>query len=148
MPNPKEKETQNFHLGNEKLRILVVDDEENIREILKDTLTMAGHHTTLSSNGEEALKLFYDQEFDLVITDLGMPGISGWEVNRRIKQTHPEKPVVIISGWGAQLSEEEIKASKVDLVLAKPFNLDQIIEVTKMFGNKTTSKQEAKRVSI
>ena len=94
------------------------------------------------------MKLFYDQEFDLVLTDLGMPGISGWEVNKRIKQTHPEKPVVIISGWGAQLTEEEIKASKVDLVLAKPFNLDQIIEVTTMFGNKTTSDRETLRIPI
>jgi DNA-binding NtrC family response regulator len=148
MPDLKEKDAQHFQLENEKLRILVVDDDENIREILNDTLSMAGHHIILSCNGEEALKFFYDQEFDLVITDLGMPGISGWEVNRRIKKTHPEKPVVIISGWGAQLTEEEIKASKVDLVLSKPFNLDQIIEVAKMFGNKARSNRETLRVPI
>ena len=135
MQNPLEKDKLNLPLENGKLRILVVDDDENIREILQDILTMSGHLVVISSNGEEALQFFYDQEFDLVMTDLGMPGISGWEVNRKIKQTHPQKPVVIISGWGAQLTEEEIKTNQVDLVIAKPFNLDQIVEVTTRFAH-------------
>ena len=52
MPNLQENQTQNLQPQNEKLRILVVDDDENIREILNDTLSMAGHHITLSCNGE------------------------------------------------------------------------------------------------
>ena len=148
MLNFKEKDQSDLPLENGKLRILVVDDDENIREILKDTLTMAGHHSVLASSGEEALKLFYEQEFDLVLTDLGMPGISGWELNKRIKQVHPEIPVVIISGWGAQLNEEEIKTSQVNLVLPKPFTLDQILELTSMFGNKTPFNPEALKVPI
>lgn len=133
MPDLRVNETHFYPPQNGKLRILVVDDDENIREILQDLLEMSGNQVVLSSNGEEALGFFYAQEFDLVITDLGMPGMSGWEVNKRIKSTHPQKPVVIISGWGAQLSEEEIKANGVDLVLPKPFSLDQIMEVTTRF---------------
>jgi len=136
MQNLIENDKPDLPLENGKLRILVVDDDENIREILKDILTMSGHLVVLSSNGEEALQFFYEQEFDLVMTDLGMPGISGWEVNRKIKQTHPQKPVIIVSGWGAQLTEEEIKTNQVDLVLAKPFNIDQVLEVTERFGHK------------
>jgi DNA-binding response OmpR family regulator len=124
------------------LRILVVDDDENIREILKDLLIMSGHQVTLSSNGEEALEIFFREEFDLVTTDLGMPGISGWEVNRRTKENHPEKPVVIISGWGAQLSKEEIKTNKADCVLPKPFSLDQILNIIEGFVKKTSYEQE------
>jgi DNA-binding NtrC family response regulator len=136
MQNLIENDKPDLPLENGKLRILVVDDDENIREILQDILTMSGHLVVLSSNGEEALQFFYEQEFDLVMTDLGMPGISGWEVSRKIKQTHPQKPVIIVSGWGAQLTEEEIKTNQVDLVLAKPFNIDQVLEVTERFGHK------------
>lgn len=146
--DPKGNGTQGLPSENEKLRILVVDDDENIREILKELLVLSGHQVVLSSNGEEALRFFYAQEFDLVITDLGMPGISGWEVNRRIKSTHPDKPVVIISGWGAQLSEGEIKNNRADLVLSKPFSLDQITEVTSIFMHKTTVNSEARKVEI
>lgn len=148
MQKPRGIDNQDLPAAKGKLKILVVDDDENIREILKDILTMSGHQVVLASSGEEALKLFYEQEFDLVMTDLGMPGISGWEVNRRIKQTHPQKPVVIITGWGAQLSEEEKKNNQVDLVLDKPFNLDRIVEITTTFGNKTSIKQDAMSVPI
>jgi CheY-like chemotaxis protein len=140
MPNPEDTGRRDSSSENGKLRVLVVDDDENIREILKDLLLMSGHHVILCSNGEEALQSFYEEEFDLVITDLGMPGISGWEVTKRIKRTHPQKPVVIISGWGAQLSEEEIRSSQVDLVLPKPFNLDQILEITGRFADKTADE--------
>lgn len=134
--------------SNGQLRILVVDDDENIREILKDVLTMSHHQVTLAGNGEEALEVFYREEFDLVFTDLGMPGISGWEVNRRIKESHPDKPVIIISGWGAQLSEEEIKRNKADYVIPKPFQLDQIISTTERFGMKISSEQKSVKVPV
>jgi len=123
------------------LRILVVDDDENIREILKDLLTMSGHQVFLSSNGEEALDIFVKQDPDLIFTDLGMPGISGWEVNRRIKEINPDKPVVIISGWGTQISEEDMRNSKVDMILPKPFSLDQITQVASKFEQKMPSSR-------
>ena len=58
-----------------KFKILVVDDSQNIREMLEDFLDFEGHQPALAKDGEEALKLFSEQEFDLVITDLGMPGM-------------------------------------------------------------------------
>ena len=128
------------------MRILVVDDDENIREILKDLLIISGHQVFLSCNGEEALGIFSKQDPDLVFTDLGMPGISGWEVNRRIKEIHPDKPVVIISGWGTQISEEDMKNSKVDLIVSKPFSLDQITEVASKFEQKMSSPREMEEV--
>ncbi len=128
------------------MRILVVDDDENIREILKDLLTASGHQVSLSGNGEEALEIFFKQDPDLVFTDLGMPGISGWEVNRRIKEIHPDKPVVIVSGWGTQLSQEEVRNSKVDLIVPKPFTLDQITEVASRFDQKVPSPRKMEEV--
>jgi CheY-like chemotaxis protein len=124
----KEK-TEFLKKSNQKFRILVVDDDDNIRDVLKDLLTLEGHRATLAKNGEQAIQLFDKDKFDMVITDLGMPGLSGWDVAKKIKQTEPDIPVIIISGWGAQLSEEELKQAKVDMILAKPFNLEQIQKV-------------------
>ncbi len=134
--------------SNGQLRILVVDDDENIREILKDLLTVLDHQVILAGNGEEALRAFEREEFDLVFTDLGMPGISGWEVNRRIKENRPDKPVIIISGWGAQLSEDEIKTSKADHVIPKPFTLDQIIAATERFGKNNSPEGKTAEIPI
>jgi DNA-binding NtrC family response regulator len=134
--------------SNGQLRILVVDDDENIREIVKDILMISDHQVTLASNGEEALEVFDREEFDLVFTDLGMPGISGWEVNRRIKESQPDMPVIIISGWGTQLSEEELKKNKADYVIPKPFNLDQIISVTERFSRKKSYERKMTEVSV
>lgn len=132
----KESEKECSSLSELKFRILVVDDDENIREMLEDFLNLEGHKTVLAKDGEEALKIFSEQDFDMVITDLGMPGMSGWEVNKQIKQKKPEIPVVIITGWGAQLSAEELKKNNVDRILSKPFNLDKFKQMIETVGAK------------
>ncbi len=123
------------------LRILVVDDNENIREMLEDFLNFEGYNPVLAKDGKEALKLFSEQDFDIVITDLGMPGMSGWELNKHIKQRKPEIPVVIITGWGAQLTAEDLKENKVESILSKPFNLDQVKQMIEMVGAKLSKKE-------
>jgi CheY-like chemotaxis protein len=64
----------------------VIDDEESVRSVLSRILTQANHQVTVADNGEEGIQLFKEREFDAVLTDLGMPGMSGWEVCRIIKQ--------------------------------------------------------------
>lgn len=137
----KEK-TEFLKKSNQKFRILVVDDDDNIRDVLKDLLTLEGHRATLAKNGEQAIQLFDKDKFDMVITDLGMPGLSGWDVAKKIKQTEPDIPVIIISGWGAQLSEEELKQAKVDMILAKPFNLEQIQKVIAKCADKIIKRSK------
>lgn len=132
----KESEKECSPISELKFRILVVDDDENIREMLEDFLNLEGHKTVLAKDGEEALKIFSEQDFDMVISDLGMPGMSGWEVNKQIKQKKPEIPVVIITGWGAQLSPEELKKNNVNGLLSKPFNLDKFKQMIETVGAK------------
>lgn len=109
--------------------ILVVEDEEMVRVILEQLLTQSGHNVFKASSGEEGLKLFHKGGIDLVFTDLGMPGMSGWEVARSVKSKDSSIPVVLITGWGVQVDDEEVKKSGVDLIINKPFKLDQVLNI-------------------
>lgn len=110
-------------------RILVIDDEDPVREILAKVLLSRGYQVAVASNGEEGIERFKQEEFDLVFTDLGMPKISGWEVGKRIKQLNPKTPVAMITGWGMELNREKMKENGIDLVVSKPFNFEQIVEI-------------------
>jgi CheY-like chemotaxis protein len=67
----------------------------------------------------------------MVFTDLGMPGMSGWQVAEEIKKVDPNMPVVLVTGWEVMHKEEEIKKSGVDMVILKPFKLSRIARVIK-----------------
>jgi CheY-like chemotaxis protein len=120
-----------------KLKILVVDDDENIREVLSDLLLLEGYEILLAEDGEQALLIFEEILPDVVITDLGMPGISGWEVARRIKSKDPSKKVIVISGWGATLQKDQLEENYVDQVLPKPFHLEQVKKIIAEVMEKT-----------
>ncbi len=108
------------------LSILVVDDDENIRSVLSEMLDFLGHKVTAAKDGTEAFDFLNGAGYDLVITDLGMPGVSGWEVARRVKEKNPKTPVMLVSGWGAQIDPARVREAGIDLVLTKPFHLDDV----------------------
>jgi CheY-like chemotaxis protein len=110
-------------------RILVIDDEEPVRDVLSRMLKTKGHEVVVASNGEEGIDRFKDGKFDLVLTDLGMPKISGWEVGKTIKGMDPKVPVAMITGWGMELNREKMAESGIDLIVSKPFDFDQVIRL-------------------
>jgi signal transduction histidine kinase/ActR/RegA family two-component response regulator len=110
--------------------ILVVDDEKCVRELLIDILESEGFDVTLAENGEEALKLFDARRFKAVFTDVGMPGMSGWEFARAIRERDNEIPLAVITGWGEAVSSSEQETAKVDWVVSKPFSVDRISEIS------------------
>jgi CheY-like chemotaxis protein len=112
-----------------KARILVIDDEEVVRSVLSRTLAKVNHQVTLAVNGEKGVQLFKEEKFDMVLTDLGMPGMSGWEVCRMIKKINPETPVGMITGWGAEMSQSKMDEYGLDFLISKPFDLNQILNV-------------------
>jgi GAF domain-containing protein/ActR/RegA family two-component response regulator len=107
-------------------RVLVIDDEERVRDALADMLRQAGHAVTTASHGGEGIERFGTADFDLVLTDLGMPGMSGWQVAQAVKALRPAVPVVLVTGWGVELSTQELRASGVDRVMTKPFRLAEV----------------------
>ena len=113
----------------EPLRILVIDDEEGLRVSLYTALHREGHFVAVAASGEEGLRLFGISRFDVVITDLGMPGMSGWQVAQAVKRLRPRTPVVLITGWGATLSEADRQRPEVDAILDKPVTAKAILQL-------------------
>jgi len=110
-------------------KILVIDDEEAVRDILSRMLMTKGHQVETASDGDEGIERFKKQPFDLVFTDLGMPKISGWEVGKALKRLNPKIPIVMITGWGMELSREKMGENGIDLMISKPFNFDQVTQL-------------------
>jgi len=107
-------------------KILVIDDEPELLEILGELLTAQGHAVTACSDGQSGLSRFKEGPFDLVITDLGMPGLSGWEVVKQVKRRSPKTPVALLTGWGDQIALEEARAKGADFLMTKPFTPEDI----------------------
>jgi signal transduction histidine kinase/CheY-like chemotaxis protein len=111
------------------LRILVIDDEDFVRETLRDLCRAAGHHVWEAHSGREALSILAEQPLEVVCTDLGMPGMTGWQLAEKIRAEWPELTIVLITGWGAGIDTEELAAHGVDFLLAKPFRRDDVLRV-------------------
>jgi signal transduction histidine kinase/CheY-like chemotaxis protein len=110
------------------LHCLVVDDEEAVGTVLGDVLETSGHSAVVLTSGAEAIARFRREPFDVVFTDLAMPGVSGWQVARAVKAAAPRVPVFLVTGFGVELSADERRAHGVDLVLTKPLSIDSILD--------------------
>ena len=102
--------------------ILVVDDDPRVSQILELMLAQMGYNVTGVTSGREAISAFEKGDYKLVITDLGMPDMSGREVARAIKERQPKTPVILITGWGVQLDPEEMKKVGIDGIIPKPLS--------------------------
>jgi CheY-like chemotaxis protein len=122
------------------LKILAIDDQEIIRDLLVNMFGSAGHEVTTAERGEEGIAKFKIQRFDLVVTDLSMPDLSGWEVAREVKKLRPDMPVVLITGWGQNLDEEKLKESGVDRIVAKPFRIEQLMKTVEELLSKPVAR--------
>ena len=117
--------------------VLVVDDEEAVRELLIEILESEGYEVTMAKNGEEALKHFDSKSFKAVFTDVGMPGMSGWELARAIRERDKKIPLAVITGWGDAVSSSEQEEARVDWVVTKPFSIDRISEIAVEIGQRS-----------
>jgi signal transduction histidine kinase/ActR/RegA family two-component response regulator len=125
---PRRDEIQDVHRTTGTRRVLAVDDEPKLRDMIARILEPHGHQVTLASSGEEALELMEGTgPFDLVLSDISMgSGMSGWDLAERIRERWPRTPVVLATGWGAQIDVEEARTRGVADVLAKPFGVSEL----------------------
>jgi DNA-binding response OmpR family regulator len=108
------------------LRILVVDDAVMVLQIISEMLTAVGYQVTATHNPRKALELIWNEHFDVVLTDLGMPELKGWTVARQVKAKSTLTPVILITGWGTQYEEADLSKYGVDLVLNKPLDWNSL----------------------
>jgi signal transduction histidine kinase/CheY-like chemotaxis protein len=133
----KEEETRNVSI--EPMRILCIDDEPLLRELVKEMLERDGHEVEVSDGGQSGLDEFRiarerGRQFDLVLTDLGMPYLDGRQVAKAIKQESPETPVVMLTGWGAFIKEDNNKPAEVDSIISKPPRSRELREMLRRFS--------------
>jgi CheY-like chemotaxis protein/GAF domain-containing protein len=105
--------------------ILLIEDDDLVRQTFEDALSFEGHRVTAVGSAQRALTALDEQHFDLVITDLSMPGMSGLELARRVKQREVAIPVVLISGWVQD--DRQVAAAGIDLVVGKPCAIEELL---------------------
>ena len=111
-------------------RCLVVDDDPQVRQMIGDLLSNAGHAVVMAIDGADGVEKFkVDASFDVVITDLAMPKLNGLQLARVCKTLRPAVPVVMLTGWGVLLNEDELAEHGVDEVLSKPVRMDRLLGV-------------------
>ena len=111
-------------------RILVIDDEPEIAAVLRDILALEGHTVVIAESGRGGVARALAEPFDLVLTDLGIPDLSGYEVVEQIHAERPGLPIVLVTGWAASLDEEETRSRSIAALLHKPFEIDEVIRTT------------------
>ncbi len=104
--------------------VLVIDDDADVRELVADALAAQGHSVTVAGGGREGLDRFETGRYDLVLTDLGMPDLNGWEVARAIKASSAHTPVLLLTGWADVVDADT--TGGVDGILKKPFGLGRL----------------------
>jgi len=108
-------------------RILIVDDEQDNLDVLREVLELENQEVEAIRGGPEALALLAQGErFDLVLCDVGMPEMSGWQVAREIQRIAPGTPVWMLTGWANEIGESDPRLDYVRGVLAKPLDLDRL----------------------
>ena len=111
-------------------RILVVDDEQAVRDLLAKTLTMADYDVDSAPGGASAIDRLRAVEYDLLITELKMPGMDGLSVIREARRSAPDLPIIIITGYSTEASAIEAINLGVAGYLTKPFRLPRILAAT------------------
>ncbi len=110
-------------------RVLIVDDEPDTLELVKTILESRGFKTTLASSGAEALSKITDGRPDLVILDIMMPDMDGWDVFRKIKEIDPKMPVAILTAKAQNIDKFlGLHVLKAEEYITKPFGKDELIE--------------------
>jgi signal transduction histidine kinase/ActR/RegA family two-component response regulator len=127
--------------SDDKVRVLVVDDETHVREVLIEALEAEGCEVISAQSGEIALALYdqYEGKFDAVFTDIGMPEMSGWELVTEIRDRSKAMPIAIISGWADAISIQTRNAVKADWVVAKPFDINKISSIAQEIAERKTA---------
>ena len=124
------------------MRILLVEDEENIRNVVKLNLEMEDYEVVTAAKGRDAIKYFHEQHFDLIILDVMLPEISGFQICEQIRLTNMEVPIIFVTAKDTAM--DRISGLKMggDDYITKPFNLEELLLRVKNLIKRTSKAPE------
>jgi len=130
------------------LNILIVDDEEDVRMLLKDVLTLPGYNVWTASGGLEAINMMQDVDFSIVITDIWMPGVDGVQITRKFKEVNSDTTVIVVTGHASiQSALAVLKEGAYDYI-AKPFDISEVRLIVKRAAERYRLLNEVKEKEI
>lgn len=106
--------------------LLVVEDEEAIRGIYQDIIIEMGLEAVFAITAEEGIEKWHSAHYDLIISDLGLPGKSGWEFIEKVREENSKIPILVITGWGNDMTLTKADEHKVNKLITKPFRFEEI----------------------
>ncbi|HEV8310437.1 MAG TPA: GAF domain-containing protein [Methylomirabilota bacterium] len=122
-----------------RLRVLLIEDEEEVREVIQEALTAWGHSLLTAADGTEGMRLARTGEYDLVLTDVSLPGYSGWKLAEAVRARGSAVPILFVTGWGDQLDPVHLAALGRVEILSKPFRLEDLSRLLgRLAGSSTT----------
>jgi CheY-like chemotaxis protein len=124
-------------------QILVIADSEEVREVLRDLLTRHGHAVVARADGNSGLAELGTWRFDLAMVDLSLPGVSGLEVAQQLKLRTPGTTVALMTGYFDRMRPDDVRAKGVDVILKKPFSLDQVQAIVDKIARERPSPSDA-----
>jgi len=114
-------------------KILVIDDNEHLRDSLSGSLSAIGYEVVAASNGVEGYDLLLQNRFDLVVTDSQLPKIDGWHLLDLIKEHRPYTPVFLITGQSRDEILKKMSTGQVDFLMFRPFRIEELHHIVQSF---------------
>ena len=108
-------------------KILIVDDEQFVRDLLEKVLRRRGHDVVVVGDADQALKALEAAEVDLLLPDVVMPGMDGFDLLRRVKSAYPQIKVIVLTGYARKQSISDFLLYGADEYLSKPFQVHELI---------------------
>ena len=103
--------------------VLLVDDDEGIREVLQEIIELFGFSCRTAESAEESLRLLEEEPFDLMISDIKMPNMNGMELLREVKSNHPDVDIIMITGFSADYSFNDVVNAGASDIITKPLRV-------------------------
>ena len=120
------------------VRVLLVDDDDDNRELMGELLELAGFAVARAGSGAEALAALAAAPVDVLVTDVGMPGMGGLELARAAKRLAPAVPVIAVTGWGERGDVADARGHEIDAILVKPVDPDALTNTVREVARRAT----------
>lgn len=124
-------------------RVLVVEDEEAVRDYVSRVLTMHGHTVLVANDGAQAVELMNDHHFDLLLSDIAMPMMDGISLALKVRATRPHVPIILMTGFANERQRAHNLSLLIEGLLSKPFTMDQLLgAVNKALANRRKQERD------